>query len=98
MAWSGSGFEECTSVGGKAAIVPAVRGSAWITSISQMIVDHNPSEQDYVASGHADLIVQAEAWAAAWRRRNWSSSARCNRQASPAAPVAATAAARRPGR
>ena len=34
-------------------------------TFSQMIVDHNPSEQDYVASGHADLIVQAEAWAAA---------------------------------
>ena len=28
-----------TSVGGKPAIVPAIRGSAWITGISQIVVD-----------------------------------------------------------
>ena len=28
-----------TEVGGRVAIVPAIRGSAWITSISQIIVD-----------------------------------------------------------
>jgi proline racemase len=28
-----------TTVGGKPAIVPAIRGSAWITSISQVVVD-----------------------------------------------------------
>ena len=32
---------------------------------SQMIVDQAPSEEDYVTSGHADLIAQAEGWAAA---------------------------------
>jgi len=39
----GSSFEgrvvSETTVGGKPAIVPAIRGSAWITSISQVIVD-----------------------------------------------------------
>jgi proline racemase len=30
---------EETTVGGRAAIVPAIRGSAWITGISQLLVD-----------------------------------------------------------
>jgi pimeloyl-ACP methyl ester carboxylesterase len=34
-------------------------------TFSQMIVDQSPSEAAYVASGHAAVIAQAEAWAAA---------------------------------
>jgi pimeloyl-ACP methyl ester carboxylesterase len=32
-------------------------------TFSQMIVDQSPSEEAYVASGHADVIAQAEGWA-----------------------------------
>jgi proline racemase len=39
----GSTFEgrivEETAVGGRQAIVPAIRGSAWITGVSQLLVD-----------------------------------------------------------
>ena len=49
----GSSFEgrvvSETTVGGKPAIVPAIRGSAWITSISQVIVDPtDPFPQGYL--------------------------------------------------
>ena len=38
---------EETTVGGRAAIVPAIRGSAWITGVTQLYVDpDDPSPRD----------------------------------------------------
>ena len=38
-----------TEVGGRAAIVPAIRGSAWITGITQLVVDPtDPFPEGYV--------------------------------------------------
>jgi proline racemase len=40
-----------TEVGGQPAIVPAIRGSAWITGITQVIVDpSDPFPEGYVLS------------------------------------------------
>jgi trans-L-3-hydroxyproline dehydratase len=40
-----------TSIGGRPAIVPAIRGSAWITGISQIVVDpSDPFPEGYVLS------------------------------------------------
>ena len=38
-----------TEVGGRPAIVPAIRGSAWITGISQLVIDpDDPYPEGYV--------------------------------------------------
>ena len=40
-----------TTVGGRAAIVPAIRGSAWITGITQLVVDpDDPFPEGYLLS------------------------------------------------
>jgi proline racemase len=51
----GSAFEgritSETAVAGRAAIVPAIRGSAWITGITQLVVDpSDPFPEGYVLS------------------------------------------------
>jgi len=52
-----------TRVGGRPAIVPAIRGSAWITGITQLLVDpHDPFPEGYVLSdtwGVSGLDTQA---------------------------------------
>ena len=52
-----------TSVGDRAAIVPAIRGSAWITGIRQLYVDpDDPFPEGYVLSdtwGVSGLDTQA---------------------------------------
>ena len=67
------------SMGGSVAIALAARRPDLVSGLvvaecnfdphdatfSQMIVDLSPSEEDYVASGHADVIAQVEGWAAA---------------------------------
>jgi proline racemase len=63
----GSTFEgrilEETSVGDRAAIVPAIRGSAWITGISQHFVDPtDPYPEGYLLAdtwGVSGLDLQA---------------------------------------
>jgi proline racemase len=40
-----------TEVGGRPAIVPAIRGSAWITGVSQLLIDpDDPYPEGYVLS------------------------------------------------
>ena len=40
-------------------------------TLSRMILDQAPTEEDYVATGHAELVARAESWAAEDLRIGW---------------------------